>query len=182
MILRFLMPVAAFGAGFAVVLALFGRGGPWHDDGPPDPAPPDAQADRVEVFKAERRMVLLRGGAQIREYRVALGPDPVGHKEREGDGRTPEGDYVLDWRNPRSAYHLSLHVSYPNEADKARAAAAGVDPGGMIMVHGQPNRALARFNGHPRRDWTIGCIAVSDAEMREVWSLVPDGTPIVIHP
>ena len=121
-------------------------------------------------------MLLLRGDSILRSYRVALGSDPAGHKQREGDGRTPEGRYTIDRRNPKSRYHLSLHISYPNEADRARAAALGVDPGGDIMIHGLKDGV------QPEGDWTRGCIAVTDAEMDEIWALVPDGTAIHIGP
>jgi murein L,D-transpeptidase YafK len=134
------------------------------------------QADRIIVNKTRREMLLLRGESILRTYRVALGRDPSGHKQQEGDGRTPEGSYVIDRRNPRSRYHLSLRISYPNAADRARAAALGVDPGGDIMIHGLKD-------GQPREhDWTQGCIAVTDAEMDEIWALVPEGTPIRIAP
>jgi murein L,D-transpeptidase YafK len=113
---------------------------------------------------------------------VALGFAPEKHKEREGDGRTPEGAYTIDARNPKSAFHLSLRVSYPDARDKAQAAALGVPPGGDIYIHGQPNGPGKWFVGHPGRDWTTGCIAVTDDEMREIWSLVPTGARIVIHP
>jgi len=145
-------------------------------------APHGERADTVEVFKGARQMELKRHGRTIRRYRVALGFAPQGHKEREGDGRTPEGTYVLDARNPRSAFHLSLRVSYPDAADKARAAALGVPPGGDIFLHGQPNGWRKFFVRHPRKDWTVGCVAVTDAEIREIWSLVPTGAAIVIHP
>ena len=128
------------------------------------------------VNKARREMLLLRGESILRSYRVALGRDSAGHKEREGDGRTPEGPYVIDRRNPKSRYHLALHISYPNEADKARARELGVEPGGDIMIHGLKD-------GAPREnDWTLGCIAVTDEEMDEIWGLVSEGTPIVINP
>src|SRR5690242_12427174 len=134
------------------------------------------RADRIVVYKARREMLLLLGKSLLRTYKVALGRDPVGHKEREGDGRTPEGRYTIDRRNPKSKYYLSLHISYPNAADRAHAAELGVDPGGDIMIHGQKD-------GQPREhDWTQGCIAVTDSEMDEIWSLVPEGTPIVINP
>jgi len=139
-------------------------------------------ADLVEIFKGERRMELKREGRVLRRYRVALGFAPEKHKEREGDGRTPEGRYSIDARNPRSAFHLSLRVSYPEERDKAQAARLGVTPGGDIYIHGQPNSWRKFLVGHPQRDWTTGCVAVTDAEMREVWSLVPTGAPVVIHP
>lgn len=144
--------------------------------------PDAAQADLVEIFKGERRMELKRGGRVLRSYRVALGFAPQRHKEREGDGRTPEGRYLIDARNPRSSFHLSLRVSYPGERDKAHAARLGVAPGGDIYIHGQPNGWRKFFVGHPDKDWTTGCIAVTDAEMREIWSLVPTGAPVVIHP
>lgn len=143
---------------------------------------PAQQADLVEVWKARRRLVLSRGGRVLRTYRVALGLDPVGHKRQEGDGRTPEGVYHIDGRNPRSLFHLSLRVSYPGPGDVAAAQAAGVPPGGDIMVHGQPNGRRWPAWCRLRRDWTAGCIAVTDREIREIWSLVPDGTPIVIRP
>ena len=146
------------------------------------PVPAEAQADLVEVFKGERRMELKREGRTIRRYRVALGFSPERHKEREGDGRTPEGYYTVDARNPRSAFHLSLRVSYPDEDDKARAASLGVSPGGDIYIHGQPNGWRKFLVGHPAKDWTTGCVAVSDAEIREVWALVPTGARVVIHP
>ena len=141
-----------------------------------------ALADLVEVFKGERRMALKREGVVLKTYCVALGFAPQRHKEREGDGRTPEGTYTIDARNPRSAFHLSLRVSYPDPRDKAHAAELGVAPGGDIYIHGQPNGLRKLWTGHPRTDWTTGCVAVSDAEIREIWSLVPTGARVVIHP
>ena len=143
---------------------------------------PEAQADTVEVFKAARRLELRREGRVLKSCRVALGFAPERHKEREGDGRTPEGTYLIDARNPRSAFHLSLRVSYPDERDRARAAALGVPPGGDIYIHGQPNGPRKWVSGHPEKDWTTGCIAVTDAQMREIWSRVPMGARVVIHP
>jgi murein L,D-transpeptidase YafK len=133
------------------------------------------KADLVVVSKKKREMLLLRGESVLRTYRVALGREPVGAKRQEGDGRTPEGRYTIDWRNPKSKYHLSLHISYPNEADLARAWAAGVEPGGDIMIHGLKDGE--RMEG----DWTQGCIAVTDGEMDEIWGLVEDGTAIWIE-
>ena len=134
------------------------------------------KADRILVRKSVREMVLLRGSAVLRTYRIALGPNPAGHKEREGDGRTPEGIYRIDRRNPRSRYHLSLHISYPQDRDIARAQELGVAAGGDIMIHGLKD-------GQQREtDWTQGCIAVTDQEMDEIWNLVDDGTPIEILP
>jgi murein L,D-transpeptidase YafK len=124
----------------------------------------------------------VSGQKVLRSYRIALGFDPVGHKVKEGDGRTPEGRYAIEWRNPRSAYHLSLRISYPNDVDRLRAGELGVDPGGDIMIHGLPNGVGAGERGHPERDWTRGCIAVSDVEMEEIWALVADGTAVEINP
>src|SRR3954447_18218121 len=117
--------------------------------------------DRVVVHKGRREMLLLSGESVVRFYRIALGRDPIGHKEREGDGRTPEGRYTIDRRNPKSRYYLSLHISYPNESDRARAATQGLDPGGDIMIHGLKDGVIRDD------DWTQGCIAVTDAEMEE---------------
>ncbi|WEX86612.1 L,D-transpeptidase family protein [Sinorhizobium garamanticum] len=148
---------------------------------PPEMAAPDKLAKEVVVDKSERLLKLLRDGTVLGEYSVSLGGNPLGHKEREGDRRTPEGDYLIDWRNPNSSFHLSLHISYPDAADQARAAAAGESPGGDIMIHGLPNGWGFLGSLHRLLDWTNGCIAVTDEEMREIWSLVPDGTPIRIE-
>jgi murein L,D-transpeptidase YafK len=137
-------------------------------------------ADFVLVDKSDRRLELWRGGEIIRSYRVALGGNPEGPKRQEGDQRTPEGDYVIDYRNPNSRYHLSLHVSYPSAADLLESGRRGVPPGGDIFIHGLPNGWPASVA--PKVDWTLGCIALDNAEIEEVWSLVPDGTPIRIVP
>lgn len=152
--------------------------------GRPDapPLPPDVRADLVRVEKRARTLTLFRSGEALRSYPVSLGGDPVGHKRREGDERTPEGRYVLDYRNPASAAHRSIHVSYPDWADVARARAEGVPPGGMIMVHGITNGLGWLGRLHRLWDWTDGCIAVTNAEMDEIWNAVPDGTPIEIRP
>ena len=140
------------------------------------------KVDLVRVDKSDRRMELVSKGKVLRSYGIALGANPVGHKQQQGDERTPEGRYVLDWRNPNSCCMRSLHISYPNAADKAAARQLGVDPGGMIMIHGQPNGfgwwswLMQLF------DWTNGCIGVSDEDMREIWDMVSDGTPIEIDP
>lgn len=140
------------------------------------------QADRAEVFKSARRLELWRGAKLLAAYRVALGFAPSGHKQREGDGRTPEGDYSIDARNPQSQFHLSLRVSYPDADDKARAAELGVSPGGDIYIHGKPNGWRKLVVGHLRKDWTTGCVAVSDSEMRDIWSRLPAGARVVIRP
>lgn len=165
------------------LLALLGMAGlVLHDRfGPRPPAPPlTGQIDRIVVEKAARRMTLYQGDAAVRTYRIALGFAPEGDKEHEGDGKTPEGLFTIDRRNPNSSYHLSLGLDYPQPDDRARAAAAGVSPGGDIFIHGQPN-GLGRVGAIPY-DWTAGCIAVSDAEMREIWAVTPIGTPVEVRP
>ena len=132
---------------------------------------------QVFISKSNRKLYLLHGEEILREYKVDLGFEPLGHKAESGDGRTPEGYYWIDTRNPNSAFHLSLRVSYPNSKDIARAKALGVDPGGDIFIHGQPN--LLRAGGP---DWTAGCIAVTNGEMEEIYAMVTDMTPIYIAP
>jgi murein L,D-transpeptidase YafK len=136
----------------------------------------------VLIEKAARRLTLFSGGTPVRTYAVALGSQPVGPKIQQGDDRTPEGSYVIDGRNFHSAYHLALHISYPNAVDRDRAAALGVDPGGDIMIHGLPNGSGWLGPAHRERDWTEGCIAVTDSEIEEIARLVPDGTPVEIRP
>ncbi|HUJ51996.1 MAG TPA: L,D-transpeptidase family protein [Steroidobacteraceae bacterium] len=138
--------------------------------------------DRVVVHKGERRLLLMHGGNVVRSYHVALGLSPVGQKERSGDFRTPEGSYRLEKRNPRSDYFLSIKVSYPNEIDLKRAHARHWDTGGSIMIHGLPNLLKHEAEYYESHDWTDGCIAVSNADMTEIWMLTPDDTPIDILP
>jgi hypothetical protein len=145
----------------------------------PEPLP---QADFVLVRKSERRLYLLRRGQVLRSYRVALGLNPVGHKERSGDFRTPEGRYRLERRNPRSDFFLSIQVSYPNPRDAAQARRNGWQPGGSIMIHGLPNDPRKGAEYYATQDWTDGCIAVSNADMLEIWMLVSNNTPIEIEP
>ena len=146
------------------------------------PLPPNAIADRVLVEKGARRLTLLNKGAILKSYPVALGREPIGAKEEEGDQRTPEGLYRIDFHKRDSDYHLALHVSYPEQRDIERAAARGVSAGSDIMIHGLPNGRgwIGRF--HRRSDWTAGCVAVTDFEIEEIWRAVPDGTPIEIRP
>src|SRR5271165_6222846 len=139
------------------------------------PSPPPAKIDQVLVLKSERTLQLLSQGKVMRTYKVALGGVPVGAKERQGDHKTPEGHYVLDRRNPNSKFYKSIHVSYPNEQDRQRAAQRGVPPGGDIMDHGLPNGFGWLRSLHREHDWTNGCIAVTDQEMDEIWKLVADG-------
>lgn len=140
------------------------------------------QADRVVVEKGARRLTLMREGRPLRVYSIVLGPNPVGPKEREGDGRTPEGEYLIDWRNPASRFYRSLHLSYPTPAQRERAAEAGSSPGGAIMIHGLRNGLGWLGPLGKRRDWTEGCIAVTNREIEEIWRAVGDGTAIVIRP
>lgn len=142
------------------------------------------RVSQVVVRKAARNLSLYRGNQLVREYRINLGHVPKGHKMQEGDKRTPEGDYVLDWRNARSRYYKSIHISYPNARDRQFAQAIGIDPGGMIMIHGRPASAKTAglMKEYDTLDWTDGCIAVSNDAMEQIWRLVPDGTPIRILP
>ena len=144
----------------------------------PEVAP--SRADFVLVDKSDRTLTLMRDGARLKTYTgLQFGAAPQGHKQFEGDERTPEGRYLIDYRNPQSSYHLSLHISYPNAADIAYARQRGRSPGGEIFIHGQPNQLpIGRVTG----DWTDGCIAVSNAEIEELWHSVADGTPIEIRP
>lgn len=139
-------------------------------------------ADKVLIEKKARRLTLLTKGEVIKTYTIALGGDPVGPKERQGDLKTPEGIYVIDGRNGNSGYHLALHISYPNEQDKRRAAALGVSPGGDIMIHGIKNGFGEIGASHAQKDWTEGCIAVTNQEMEEIYRFVPNGTTVVITP
>lgn len=139
-------------------------------------------ADKLVVRKSERRLYVLRQGQVLREYRVALGLNPRGHKEREGDSRTPEGQYKLIRRNPRSEFFLSMEISYPNNTDVSRARRMGVRPGGAIMLHGWPNIPRKTADYYKTADWTDGCIAVSNADMVEIWLMTPIETPIEILP
>jgi murein L,D-transpeptidase YafK len=139
-------------------------------------------ADSLVVVKSARRLTLFHRGVPVREYRVALGANPVGDKVRQGDRRTPEGLFRIAARNPESRFHLSLRVSYPDAAHRARAAALGVSPGGDIMLHGLPGRFASVGVRHTEFDWTEGCVAVTNAEIEEIWRLVPNGAAIEIKP
>jgi hypothetical protein len=139
-------------------------------------------ADTILVRKGERRMYLMRANRIIAEYPIRLGLNPSGHKEREGDFRTPEGLYELVRRNPRSEFFLSLEVSYPNDEDRARARKIGVPPGGLIMIHGQPNLPRKSPEYYENFDWTNGCIAVSNSDMVDIWLRTQLGTLVVIRP
>ena len=134
------------------------------------------------VLKGARRLLLLRGARVLRDYEVALGREPSGPKRRAGDGRTPEGRYLLDWRIDDSRYHRALHVSYPSPEDLEFARRAGISPGGGVMIHGLPPKASWVGDVQSEFDWTNGCIAVADDVMDEICDLVDDGTPIEIRP
>lgn len=141
-----------------------------------------AKIDKVLVIKADRRLHLLSRGETLKSYRISLGKQPVGAKQREGDKRTPEGFYWIDWRRSSEKYNLSMHISYPNAKDRARAQRDKVPPGNMIMLHGTPvDEEYPEWYFHTL-DWTEGCIALKNDDMREVWSLVADGTLIEIRP
>jgi murein L,D-transpeptidase YafK len=152
-------PLAAF-----VALCAFGA--------QPAQQPAPQKADSILILKKDHVMELIAGGKVIRTYQVALGRGGLAPKERQGDGRTPEGHYIIDAKYEASHYHKALHVSYPNAEDRMRAAKLGISPGGSIMIHGLPNG----------NDWTLGCIAVTDEEIDEVFKLVAVGTPVDIRP
>jgi murein L,D-transpeptidase YafK len=138
--------------------------------------------DRILVEKSERKLLISRGGKVLKTYRVALGRNPIGAKEQEGDNKTPEGIYTIDYRNPKSDYHLALHISYPSAEDTTRAAQRGVNAGFDIMIHGLPNGQSWIGAAHRQKDWTAGCIAVTDEEIDELYRVTPDGTTVEIRP
>ena len=143
-----------------------------------NPLPPNTMIDRIVVEKSARKLSIFRGGEKLKTYRVALGRNPTGAKQQEGDEKTPEGIYKIDNRNPHSNFHLALHISYPSAEDTARGLSVGYD----IMIHGLPNGRgwLGAF--HRRKDWTAGCIALTDEEIEELWRVTPDESPIEIFP
>jgi murein L,D-transpeptidase YafK len=143
---------------------------------------PVEHADRIAIVKSERMMTLLRQGKVLKTYKVALGHQPRGRKVQAGDNRTPEGEYTIDLRNAHSQFHLSLRISYPNQADRERARKLGVDPGGAIMIHGLPAAYAWLGAAHGQTDWTLGCIAVTNPEIEEIWKMVPLGTKVEIKP
>ncbi|MGL4766637.1 MAG: L,D-transpeptidase family protein [Formosimonas sp.] len=144
--------------------------------------PVNAQVDKVVVHKAKRVLSVYQKGVLLKQYPVSLGFNPVGHKQFEGDGRTPEGVYTLDWRNPKSLAYLSLHINYPNAQDVQYAKQHGHSAGGDVMVHGLWNTFKGLDPARIKADWTNGCVAVSNADMDELWRAVPDGTVIELLP
>ncbi|HSM32214.1 MAG TPA: L,D-transpeptidase family protein [Woeseiaceae bacterium] len=170
--LRILCTLVALVLGASVVPG--GHGGARASDFP--------LADKVVVEKGKRKLHLLKGGVAFRSFDIALGIRPVGDKEKEGDFKTPEGNYLLDAKNPDSEYFLAIHVSYPNSSDRAEARSKGVDPGGAIMIHGQPNDPTRSEAYYRTQDWTNGCIAVSNSDMIDIWLMTVENTPIEIRP
>jgi murein L,D-transpeptidase YafK len=144
--------------------------------------PSGSRADLLVIEKAKRSLTAYSSGRPIRTYRIALGRSPIGAKEREGDNRTPEGEFIIDSRLEKSGYHRALHVSYPSPADRARAKAGGYQPGGAIMIHGIKNGFGWLGGLHTGTDWTLGCIAVTNPEIEELWRIVPIGTKVQIKP
>lgn len=138
-------------------------------------------ADRVLVDKSDEKLYLLKEGVVIAQYSVSFGANPKGHKQQEGDERTPEGSYILDYKKKDSTFYRAIHISYPNEEDRKSAAERGVDPGGAIMIHGQRNWLGWLSFITQRFNWTDGCIAVTNGEMDEIWDSVPVNTPIEIR-
>lgn len=146
-----------------------------------NPLPKGSVSDSIVVFKADRKLYLYFKGKVLKIYHISLGDNPVGHKEQEGDEKTPEGLYNISGRNPNSKYHLSLRISYPNENDKVNAQKKGYSPGGDIMIHGLPNHTSFLEDYYVSNDWTDGCIALNNEEIEELWNSVNDGTPIFIN-
>jgi len=149
---------------------------------PHSPLPDGVVADRVVVRKSARELDLYDGGKVLRTYSISLGVDPIGPKSRKGDGRTPEGRYVIDYRKEDSAFHRALHISYPRRDQIAAARLRGEPPGGLVMIHGLPNGQGWFGRLHRASDWTNGCIAVTNDEIEELWRVVPNGTPIEVQP
>ena len=148
----------------------------WH------PLPVGTTIDRILVEKSAKRLSIFRDGNQVKRYRIALGRNPVGAKQEEGDMKTPEGIYKIDNRNAQSSFHLALHISYPSDEDNGRAAARGVSAGSDIMIHGIQNGRGWIGAFHRWKNWTAGCIALTDEEIEELWRVTPDGTTIEIRP
>lgn len=161
---------------FALLLAVVGSAGS------SAATPSEPRADRIVIVKSERTLTLMNGGKPLKTYKVALGGDPVGPKTKAGDKRTPEGVYIIDSKNAKSRFHLALHISYPNTADRERAHKLGVSPGGGVEIHGLESKYAWVGSLHRQLNWTAGCIAVTNSEIDEIWPLVPIGTPVEIRP
>lgn len=139
-------------------------------------------AKSILVEKSKRRLTLSLSDGRKKSYPISLGGDPVGHKWRKGDSRTPEGKYFIDFKNIESDYYLSVRISYPNADDRSAAKRMGVKPGGQIMIHGYPNDARPPYKKYKNKDWTDGCIGVSNFAMQEIWLAVREATPVIIRP
>jgi len=146
------------------------------------PLPEGVKAEKIIIEKSKRQLSLWSNGVKMKTYQVSLGRNPVGPKQQAGDKKTPEGLYIIDYRKEDSRYHLALHISYPNSEDIERASQTGISPGSDIMIHGMRNGLGWIGSLHRYCDWTQGCIAVTNAEIEEIWRAVPDGTPIEIKP
>lgn len=166
----------------AAAVTLAGLAWEYFQLGRRSPAPAATKAERIVIEKAARRMTLWRREDMLRSFQVSLGGNPVGHKQHEGDGRTPEGSYTIDFKHDRSRFHLALRISYPNAQDVAHARRNGFSPGGDIMIHGLPNGLAWIGRSHLLRDWTDGCIAVTNSEIDDVWAMTDVGTPVEIKP
>lgn len=179
---RFLIPALCLA--FLLLVPAFAAQAAQNIQPPAGMAPAPVKVAEVRVMKGERLLQLLdKYGNVIRSYRIALGKNPIGHKEFEGDNRTPEGAYTIDARNPNSDFYLSLRVSYPSKKDRTEARKKGVKPGGDIFIHGLPNgKGWMWWKYNTKRDWTNGCIAMMDKDIKEMWELVGDHTPIIITP
>ena len=174
LLLVFIIPVTVF-----VYYKLFQKPGNYGEKSVILPA--GLSADSLVVFKSKRIMLLYNSGIARKTYNISLGRNTLGHKEKEGDKKTPEGNYRIDFKNPQSSYHLSIRISYPDEQDKQNAEAKGVSPGGDIMIHGLPNNALMPEEYYTETDWTDGCIAVTNEEIEELWKSVEVNTPVNIY-
>jgi murein L,D-transpeptidase YafK len=145
-------------------------------------SPPVLRADAILIVKHERKLYLLRDNYPLRSYRIALGLSPTGAKEHQWDFRTPEGSYIIDFRQEHSHYYKALHVSYPSPPDLKRSSALHLPAGGSIFIHGEPNRPTKPMDYYKTRDWTNGCIALSNEDLQEVWELTAGRTPVEIVP
>lgn len=142
----------------------------------------DPSVELVRVLKSEHKLQLVSEGKVLREFKVALGSNPIGHKQQEGDGKTPEGIYILDYKKSDSAFYRAVHISYPNSTDIASAKARGVNPGGSVMIHGQKNGLGWLSFVNQRFDWTNGCVALNNSDMDILWAVIREGTKIEISP
>jgi murein L,D-transpeptidase YafK len=158
------------------------KGWPLNQEAPTKPAGTNQIANRIVVMKSARTMTLEGNEHVLKTYKVALGGEPVGAKERQGDHKTPEGEYVVDAKNAQSQFYLALHLSYPNATDRARARKVGVSPGGDVEIHGLGKKYGWIGAHHRLRDWTDGCVAVTNEEIEEIFKMVPVGTPVELKP